>query len=80
MRVLGYGFLVLGVVGLVLPVLQGILFLIIGLILLSRSTSWAENMLGRIKAKYPKLAETIGKAEDFAERLEERFLRLIGKN
>ncbi|MGK5643492.1 PGPGW domain-containing protein, partial [Streptomyces sp. URMC 126] len=44
--VLGYSFLVLGVLGLVLPFLQGFLFIFIGLILLSKHASWANRSLG----------------------------------
>lgn len=79
MQVLGYGFLTLGVLGLFLPVLQGILFLAIGLILLSRSAGWASRLLDRIKERYPKFALTIGKAEKFAERIENRCARFLGK-
>jgi uncharacterized membrane protein YbaN (DUF454 family) len=35
MQALGYAFLIMGVLGLVLPFLQGILFLLIGLIILA---------------------------------------------
>ena len=40
-QVLGYGFLVLGVLGMFLPILQGFLFLAIGLIILARHAPWA---------------------------------------
>ena len=36
-QALGYGFLVLGVLGMFLPILQGFLFIFVGLIVLSRS-------------------------------------------
>ena len=36
--ILGWGFILLGIVGLFLPVLQGILFLLIGLLILSKES------------------------------------------
>jgi len=50
---LGWVFLILGVLGLFLPVLQGILFIIIGLYLLSQKSRWARNLLRRFKTRYP---------------------------
>ncbi len=65
--VLGYGFLLLGVLGLVLPVLQGVLFLVVGLLLLSRSTPWAERALDRLRRRHP----GVGRAADaLARRLD----------
>ena len=54
MSAVGYGFLVLGVLGLFLPVLQGILFIAVGLIILSRYAPWAEGLLVRLKERHPK--------------------------
>ncbi len=65
--VLGYAFLVLGLLGLVLPFLQGILFLVVGLLLLSRSTPWAERVLARLRARYPRAGRT---ADAVARRLD----------
>lgn len=59
---LGIGCLVLGVVGLFLPFLQGILFLIIGLTLLSgesaRVRSWLEWLRRRVEQRQ------LGQGED----------------
>lgn len=49
--VLGFAFLGLGVVGLFLPFLQGILFIIIGLTLLGRESSRARHILGWIRGR-----------------------------
>lgn len=68
LTVVGYVFLALGVVGLFLPFLQGILFLVVGLLILSRHAPWAERLLERLKRSHPKLAQTIITAEDTAER------------
>jgi len=41
----GFALLVLGVVGLFLPFLQGIAFIVLGLLLLSREYHWARRLL-----------------------------------
>jgi len=61
--ILGWIFLILGVLGLFLPLLQGILFIIIGLYLLSRHQPWAGRWLERVKNKYPKLAKVLEEAK-----------------
>ena len=66
---LGWFFVVLGVLGIFLPVLQGILFLLIGFILLSRESAWAQRQLEKLKTRYPKFAEKYDEAEARAERL-----------
>lgn len=48
---LGVTFLGLGVVGLFLPVLQGIVFIVLGLTLLSRDSSRARRWLAWIKQR-----------------------------
>ncbi|MGE0406282.1 MAG: PGPGW domain-containing protein [Candidatus Korobacteraceae bacterium] len=55
LQVLGWLFVLLGIAGLVLPILQGILFLMIGLYLLSREYPWAQRMLERLQNRYPEV-------------------------
>lgn len=45
----------LGIAGLVLPVLQGVLFLIAGLLLLSREYEWAQRLLAALSRRFPKV-------------------------
>ena len=73
---LGWSFVVLGVLGLFLPILQGILFLLIGFILLSRESEWAQRQLEKLKTRYPRFAEKYDEAEARAERL---WQRMFGK-
>ena len=61
----GWGFIVLGVAGLILPFLQGILFLLIGLFLLSHELPWADRLLTRVKLRFPKWGKKIDEAEAF---------------
>ncbi len=73
--VLGWGFVGLGVVGLFLPVLQEILFLLIGLALLARTSTRARWFRQRLKRRYPKLAAGITAAEARAVEIVKRRLR-----
>ncbi len=54
---LGWFFVFLGILGLFLPILQGILFLLIGFILLTRESEWAKRQLEKLKSRYPRFAE-----------------------
>lgn len=53
---LGWFFIALGIAGLFLPILQGILFLLIGLALLSGESRWARRLLIRLRRRYPALS------------------------
>ncbi len=68
MTVLGYGFLVLGVLGLFLPILQGILFIVVGLLLLSRHSPWARRLLDRFRERHPQAGRVIRQAERIVRR------------
>ena len=72
---LGWGFVGLGVVGLFVPVLQGILFFLIGLALLARISAQAHWFRQRLKRRYPKLAAGITAAEARAAAIVRRRLR-----
>jgi len=71
--VIGWGFILLGFVGLFLPVLQGILFLFIGLVILSSEYVWAHRLVIKLRERFPKLSRTAdeatAKAADWLQRL-----------
>jgi uncharacterized membrane protein YbaN (DUF454 family) len=71
-QALGYSFLVLGVFGMFLPILQGFLFLFVGLIILARHAPWAERLLGYLREKSPRLDRAITKAEATVHQWHER--------
>ena len=54
----GWGFILLGIVGLFLPILQGVLFILIGLIILSSEYVWAHHLLTKLKQRFPRLGRT----------------------
>ena len=71
----GWFFVVLGILGIFLPILQGLLFLAIGLILLSKESEWVQGKLDWAKQRYPKFGEKYDEAEAAADRL---WRRIVG--
>lgn len=63
--VLGWMFILLGIAGLFLPILQGILFLLIGLVILSSEYVWAHHVLRKLRDRFPGLS---GKADEATEK------------
>lgn len=71
----GWSFVMLGIVGLFLPILQGILFLLIGLFILSSEYLWAHHLLERLRARYPRLSALAHQARERAH----QWLARIGR-
>lgn len=65
----GWSFILLGIAGSVLPVLQGFLFFIVGLLFLSREYHWAHRLLEWLKlwvARHmPRTSKIFERAEAF---------------
>ena len=78
---LGYSLVTLGVIGIIVPVLNGTVFLIFGLLILSRHTRWAASWLEWLKARSVRLGALIERAEGWLDRGEawvaKRFKRLL---
>lgn len=72
----GWAFILLGIVGLFLPVLQGVLFLLIGLIILSSEYVWAHRLLARLRERFPKIGRT---ADHAAEKAAAWLRRITGQ-
>jgi hypothetical protein len=72
----GWGFVVLGVFGLVLPFLQGILFLLVGLWLLSHELDGAQRLRQKVTRRVPqRWRPLVERAEAWSDRL---YARLRG--
>lgn len=65
--IVGWAFILLGIVGLFLPILQGILFIMIGLVILSSEYVWAHRLLSRVKERFPKLGRVADQATEKAK-------------
>jgi len=65
--IVGWAFIVVGIIGLFLPVLQGILFLMIGLIILSTEYHWARRLLEKVRERFPGLARVSHEAAEKAK-------------
>lgn len=50
---LGWGLVVLGFIGLFVPILQGILLILLGLWVLSRESLWARRILWKLRRRFP---------------------------
>ncbi len=72
---LGWGLVALGILGLFLPILQGILFLAVGMIILARVSPRARLLRQRLRRRYPRAADVFDMAETKAARLLARMFR-----
>ncbi|MGH9491912.1 MAG: PGPGW domain-containing protein [Terriglobales bacterium] len=66
--VLGWAFVLLGIVGLFLPVLQGVLFILIGLFILSSEYIWAHHVLQKVRERFPRVAGQFDRAKERSSR------------
>ncbi|HLO77148.1 MAG TPA: PGPGW domain-containing protein [Magnetospirillum sp.] len=78
--VVGWFFLVLGVLGLFLPILQGVLFLAIGLAILASEQVWAHRLLTWLKRRFPRFAKQFDQARHQSERWGHKLLHRRGKS
>lgn len=62
-QTIGFFFLLLGIAGIILPVLNGIFFLIAGLLLLSLYSPWAKDILNRVGKTHPKAEKIVAKID-----------------
>jgi len=69
----GWLFVLLGILGLVLPVLQGILFLAIGFYLLSLESPWVHRKMEQVRERYPRIGGTMDEARVRAARIARRI-------
>lgn len=72
--VTGWFFMFLGVLGLFLPILQGVLFLAIGSYMLSLESPWVRRKMLQFQRRYPKLNSTLEEARVRAARMARKIL------
>jgi uncharacterized membrane protein YbaN (DUF454 family) len=71
--IIGWFFIVLGILGLFLPILQGILFILIGLAILSSRSNLIKRFLKHLEERYPHYHERV-------EIWREKIRNILGKN
>lgn len=69
----GWTFLVLGVLGLFLPFLQGVLFMLIGLLMLSQVSPRMRLLRLRLRRRYPRLGRQMDEAHAWWRRARQRM-------
>lgn len=77
--VAGIFFFILGVLGLFLPILQGVLFLAVSLVFLSKGSSRVRAMKQRFKRRYPKWGAKLDEAERWSKSLPSRIKGWFGR-
>jgi uncharacterized membrane protein YbaN (DUF454 family) len=77
----GFAFILLGIAGLFLPILQGILFLLIGVIVLAqvspRARLWRQRFRAKARSRYP---QWTGKLEEAEHRAKRWIIRVLKTN
>ncbi len=58
----GWLFILVGIAGLFLPIIQGILCIVIGLLILSSEYVWAHKLLQKFRTRFPSVAHTMEEA------------------
>ncbi len=64
-QVLGWTFIGLGILGLFLPILQGVLFLCIGVLLLAEDLPIFQRFVHKVESKWPRIRHPIRKARSW---------------
>ncbi len=73
--IVGCSFILLGIVGLFLPFLQGILFIFVGLVVLSSQYPRARLVLRKLRARFPKTGRVADAASAKVARWFQRLSR-----
>ena len=76
--VAGWGFILLGILGLFLPILQGILFLLVGLLILSSVSPRAARVLHWLRKRFPRISDKLDEATPKAKEAQKRLSHRLG--
>lgn len=75
----GIVFFILGILGLFLPILQGVLFLLVSLVLLSKSSARVRLWKRRLIQRYPQWGGKLQQAEKWIHALPSKFKRMLSR-
>jgi hypothetical protein len=70
-KALGWGFIILGILGCVLPFLQGFLFIALGVFVLREQYLWAANRWAWVEERWPR---AVGKVESMEQSVNARVV------
>lgn len=71
---LGWACIGIGVIGGFIPVFQGWVFVVAGLIILSREHEWAHNILVKVRGRFPRIGRAIDRVSREAHRIVDRII------
>ena len=71
----GWSFILLGIAGLFLPFLQGLLFILVGIIILSSHYPWARLLMAKLRKRFPKIGRLGDQAAVKVANLSKQFSR-----
>lgn len=69
----GWGCIAIGIIGGFIPILQGWVFNVAGLLILSTEYEWAHRVLEWARNKFPRFAASMDKVKGKAERIAAKF-------
>jgi uncharacterized membrane protein YbaN (DUF454 family) len=69
----GWSFIILGIAGLFLPFLQGLLFILVGVIILSSHYAWARLLMAKLRKRFPTIGGLADRGAVKARALLKRF-------
>ena len=75
----GWSLLVLGAIGGLIPILQGWIFGVAGLLLLSREYEWAHDLLSWLQRKFPRFARVMERVKTESQNIVNRVMRRGGE-
>jgi uncharacterized membrane protein YbaN (DUF454 family) len=75
----GWSLIVLGAIGGLIPVLQGWVFGVAGLLVLSREYAWAHDLLAWLQRKFPRFARVMERVKTESQNIVNRVLRRGGE-
>lgn len=75
----GWGCLIIGAIGGFIPVFQGWIFGVAGLLILSTEYEWAHNLLVWLRRRFPRFARMMDRVKADSARIVDRVLRRNGR-
>jgi hypothetical protein len=75
----GWGCLIIGAIGGLIPIFQGWIFGVAGLLILSSEYEWAHNLVVWLRRRFPRFAATMERVRGRSARIVDKVLRRNGR-